>query len=336
MTSGTDQRELLTLRRQVELLIRENERHRRQFQVLLQLIAVLRAATDFKSRARLVQEHRRFGIAWLCRVLDVERRRFYRWRSGEPAGRALADEQLAATIARIHAESGGACGAARTTMALRREGLVVNRKRVARSMREHGIRGVTRRRRRSLTRPDGKAPPAPDLLGRDFTAQQLGERLVGDITCLPADEGWVHLAVLLDLCTREIVGWAIAARQDTTLVITALRTAFHTGRLVDNGVVHTDRGAPYTSAAYRRELARTGARQSLSRSGSCLDNAPAESFFATLKSEIGRLVWPTRRAAMHALDRWIGEFYNTRRLHSAIGYITPTEAHNRGVLALPA
>lgn len=171
-TSGTDQRELLTLRHQVELLTRENEQCRRQLQVLLQLIVILRAGADFKSRARLVQEHRRLGIAWLCRVLGVERRRFYRWRSEEPVGRGVADEQLATTIARIHAESGGAYGAARITMALRREGLVVNRKRVARIMREHGIRGVTRRRRRSPTRPDGKAPPAPDLLGRDFAAQQ--------------------------------------------------------------------------------------------------------------------------------------------------------------------
>jgi putative transposase len=288
-THGTDQRDLLTLRRQVERLARENEQHRRQLQVLLQLIVVLRAGTEFKTRARLVQEHRGLGISWLCRVLGVERRRLYRWRSEEPAGRAVADEQLAAAIARVHAESGGAYGAARVTMALRREGLVVNRKRAARIMRERGIRGVTRRRRRSLTRPDGKAPPAPDLPRRDFTAPVPGSRLVGDITCLPTGEGRAYLAVLPDLCTREITGWAIAARRSATLVVTTLRTAFHTGRLSTDGIVHTDRGAgEYTSAIHRRELARTGARQSLSRSGSCLDNAPAESFFATPKSEIGQ------------------------------------------------
>ena len=220
--SGTGQRELLTLRHQVELLTRENEQYRRQLQVLLQLIVVLRAGTDFKCRARLVQEHRRLGIAWLCRVLGVERRRFYRWRSEEPVGRGVADEQLATTIARIYAESGGAYGATRVTMALRRDGLVVNRKRVARIMRERGVQSVTRRRRRALTRPDGKAPPAPDLLRREFTALRPGTRLVGDSTCLPTREGWVHLAVLLDLCTREIVGWATAARQGAALAITAL------------------------------------------------------------------------------------------------------------------
>jgi len=210
------------------------------------------------------------------------------------------------------------------------------RKRVARIMRERGIQGVTRRRRRSLTRPDGKAPPAPDLLHRDFTADRPGERIVGDITCVPTGEGWVYLAVLLDLCTREIVGYATAARQSAALVTTVLRMAFRAGRLVKDSIVHTDRDSHHTSAAYRRELARTGARQSLSRSGSCLDNAPAESFFATLKSEIGQRVWNTQCAAADAIDQWIGQFYNTRRLHSTIGYHTPAEARiqHHGTLSL--
>jgi len=271
-------------------------------------------------------------------VLGVDRKRFHRWRRDhrEFEGRAAADECLAALITRIHAESGGAYGAVRVTVAVRREGLVVNRKRVARIMRERGIQGVTRRRRRSLTRPDGKAGSGPGLAAppvrrmRAGRAAGRGHHLMG----VPTGEGWVYLAVLLDLCTREVVGWATAARQDAALVIAALGTALRTGHLAEGATVHTDRGAQYTSGAYRRELARMGARQSLSRSGSCLENAPAESFFASLRTEIGRRFWTTRRVAVDAIDRWVGVFYNTRRLHSAIGYRTPAEArlqHRHGL-----
>ena len=198
-------------------------------------------------------------------------------------------------------------------------------------MRERGIQGVTRRRRRSLTRSDGKAPPTPDLLQRDFTARAPGTRLVGDITCVRTGEGWVYLAVLLDLCTRQVVGRATAARQTARLVIAALHTAVRTEQLAGGVIVHSDRGAQYTSSMYRRELAHIGARQSLSRSGSCLDNAPAESFFATLKSEIGPHIWATRQAAVCALYTWIDGFYNTERLHSSIGYLTPIEAAARWI-----
>jgi transposase InsO family protein len=203
---------------------------------------------------------------------------------------------------------------------------LVNRKRVARIMREHGIRGVTRRKRRSLTRPDSTAASALDLLRRDFIGHAPGLRIAGDITCVPTGEGWVYLAVLLDLCTREIVGWATAARHNATLVIRALHAASHNGYLAKGAILHSDRGSEYTCAAYRHEVARIGARHSLSRSGSCLDNAPSEAFFATLKAEIGQAFWTTRQAAVDAIDRWIGSFYNTRRLHSTIGYRTPAEA----------
>ena len=285
-----EQAELSSLRRQVPVLTRENERQRRRLEFLVRLLVTLRVGVDVGARAQLVDEQHRLGAASLCRVLGVDRKRIYHWRrdNREFTRRAAADESLAALITQIHAESGGAYGAVRVTVALRRRGLVFNRKRVARIMRERGIRGATRRRRRSLTRPDGKAASAPDLVRRRFTASMPGERLAGDITCVPTREGWVYLAVLLDLCTREVVGWATAVRQDAALVTAALAMASRAGRLAEDATVHTDRGAQYTAAANRRELARVGARQSLSRSGSCLDNAPAESFFASLKTEIGR------------------------------------------------
>lgn len=304
---------------------------RRRLEVLVELIGVLGIGVEPAERARLVNDHRQAGIGWLCRVLGLERSRFFRWRCNQETrrDRATAEEQLAGRIAEIHADSGGTYGAARVTAALRRQGLVVNRKRVARVMREHGIQGITRRRRRSLTRPDGKAPPAPDLLQRNFTACRPGTRLVGDITCVPTCEGWVYLAILLDLCTRQVVGWATAARQNATLTIAALRAAVRSGHLAEDAIMHTDRGAQYTCSVYRRELAQIEARQSLSRRGSCLDNAPAESFFASLKSEIGRRYWTTREAAVRALDTWIGTFYNSERLHSAIAYLTPDQAAAR-------
>ena len=192
-------------------------------------------------------------------------------------------------------------------------------------MREHGIRGVSRRRRRSLTRSDGGAPPAPDLLCRNFTASAPGLRIVGDMTCVPTGEGWLYLAVLLDLCTREITGWATAIRHNAALVVRALHAAVRTRRLAKGAVLHSDRSVEYTCTAYRHEITRISAQQSPSRSGSCLDNAPAEAFFATLKAEIGRPSWPTREAAVDTVDQWI-KFYNTRRLHSSIGYRTPADA----------
>lgn len=317
------------LRRQVARLVRENEKQQRRLDFLIRLVALLRSGgVDLATRSRLVQDNQQFGVRWLCQVLRLDRRHLYHWRRDreEHGRRVAADEQLAQLITKIHAGSGGTYGAARITAALHRQGLVVNRKRVARIMRERGIRGVTRRRRRSLTRPDRAASPAPDLLRREFTAHAPGLRIVGDITCVPTGEGWVYLAVLLDLCTREIIGWATAARHNATLVIRALHAAIRNGYLANGAILHSDRGSEYTSAAYRHEIARIGARQSLSRSGSCLDNAPAEAFFATLKAEIGRACLTTRKAAVDSIDHWIGLFYNTRRLHSTIGYRAPTEA----------
>ena len=294
----------------------------------MHLVAVLRnGSVDLSARSQFVQQNHQLGIRWLCQILRLDRRSLYRWRRERDGlgRRAAADQQVVELITTIHADSGGTYGAARVTAALRRQGLVVNRKRVARVMREHGIRSVSRRRRRSLTRSDGAAPPAPDLLCRNFTAPAPGLRIVGDITCVPTGEGWLYLAVLLDLCTREITGWATAARHNAALVIRALHATVRNKHLAKGAVLHSDRGTEHTCTAYRHEIARIGARQSLSRSGSCLDNAPAEAFFATLKTEIGRLFWPTRQAAIDALDQWI-EFYNTRRLHSTIGYRTPVDA----------
>ncbi|MFJ2296999.1 IS3 family transposase [Streptomyces sp. NPDC087894] len=221
-------------------------------------------------------------------------------------------------VPRIHAE-------------LRRLEWRVNRKRVERIMRERNIAGVTRRKRRSLTRPAKKAVPAHDLSGRDFTAHAPGRKLGGDITYIPTDEGWLYLATWLDLATREIVGYSMADHHRASLVVDALTMAAGRGQLQPGCIAHSDRGAEYTADELRREIGRLGLRQSMGRTGSCYDNAAAESFFALLKEEIGTRRWPDRATARSEIFAFIETSYNRRRLrkHPAWGYLTPLEIRQR-------
>jgi transposase InsO family protein len=277
----------------------------------------------------IVSEKATYGVARLCRVLGVARSAWYAWTSG-PSARAVADAALAEQIGAIHAHSRRTYGAPRIHAELRHgHGVRVGRKRVARLMRDAGLIGVSRRRRRGLTKPDKAATPAPDLLGRDFTATVPGSRLVGDITYLPTLEGWLYLASVVDLATRKLVGYAMAESQRAELVCDAIMMAAARTTLADQAVFHSDHGAQYTSAAFRQTLADLRVRQSMGRVGSCFDNAVAESFFATLKTEIGTRVWPTRAAARAAAFEFIEVFYNRQRRHSTIGYLTPHEAELR-------
>jgi transposase InsO family protein len=266
--------------------------------------------------------------------LEVSRSAFYAWRSARPAAvaRAADEDALAAEIARIHRSSRGAYGVPRVHAALRRTGWVVNRKKVERIMRERGIAGITRRHgRRGLTRPDRAALASPDLLGRDFTAQVPGTRLVGDITYLPTEQGWYYLATVIDLATREIVGYSMADHHRAELVIDALRAAHARADLKPGCVFHSDRGSEYTSHEFRAEITRLTIGQSMGRVGSCYDNAAAESFFAFLKAEIGTRIWATKAAARADIFTFIETHYNRRRLrkHPDRGYITPAETRLR-------
>lgn len=280
-------------------------------------------------RYRFISEHHAtYGVTRLCRVLAVKRRQgYYEWLAAQPARqqRAEADDELAAQIRAIHAEHKGGYGSPRVTTELRRRGRRVNRKRVERIMRERGIVGITRRRRRSLTKQDTSAAPAPDLIGRDFTAQAPGQRLVGDITYLPTQEGWLYLATTIDLFNREVIGHAMAEHMRTELVCDAVELAHRRGLIQLDAIFHSDRGSQYTSAAYRATLTRLRMRASMGRVGSCFDNAVAESFFASLKAEIGSRVWATRAEARQAVFAYI-TYYNHNRLHSTLQHRTPYEA----------
>ncbi|WP_158702052.1 IS3 family transposase [Kitasatospora sp. MMS16-BH015] len=208
----------------------------------------------------IAAEKATYPVTLLCRVLGVPRSSYYAWAGGQEARRARvrADDALVDEITAVHLASKGAYGVPRVHAELRRQGHVVNHKRIERLMRERGIAGIIRRRRRSLTRPDKQACPAPDLIGRDFTATRPGTRLVGDITYLPTGEGRLYLACWLDLASREVVGYAMAGHQCTDLVVDALRMAHARGRLEAGCIAHSDRGSEYTSTQFRTTASELG------------------------------------------------------------------------------
>lgn len=281
-------------------------------------------------------EKANYTIVLPCRVLHVARSPYYAWREGEAArqARQATDDAPAYEITLLHIASRRTYGVPRIHAELRRLGRRVSRKRIARVMRERCIRGATRRKHRSLTRPDAKAKPAPDLIGRDFHAERPGTRLVGDITYVPTAEGWLYLACWLDLATREVVGYAMADHHRAELVVDALGMAHGRAHLEPGCVIHSDRGSEYTSTQFRDRVRELGLRQSCGRTGSCFDNAAAESFWALLKEEIGTRTWPDRAEVF----TFIETFYNRRRLrkHKSFGYLTPAETRLRHQQTLAA
>lgn len=278
-------------------------------------------------------EKARYPVAVLCRVMAVTRSGFYAWRQQPMSRRAQQNQVLLAQIRRVHQDSDGSYGSPRIHRDLCAQGLRVSRQRVARLMRLHGIRGVCRRRAvwRAPTTPP--AVVAANVLQRDFVATQPNQKWVGDITSVSTREGWLYVAVLLDLYSRRIVGWAMSARITTELTTTALTMALQ-HRQVEGGVLHhSDRGSQYAAQGYQQQLTVHGLQCSMSRPGNCWDNAVAESFFASLKTElIYRRRFQTRQEAMRAIFKYIEGFYNRRRRHSTLGYLSPAEFEERALL----
>ncbi|WP_086023464.1 IS3 family transposase [Streptomyces sp. SPB78] len=276
---------------------------------------------------------RRHGVKRLCRILGVSRSSFYYWQrtAADRAARQVADARLAARIRAVHQESDGTYGAPRITAELREEnGVAVNHKRVARIMRASGIQGIRLRRRHRTTVSDPAAAKAPDLIGRDFTADKPNTKYVGDITYLPVDGGkFCYLATVIDLASRRLVGWAIADHMRADLVTDALAAAIRTRGSLAGSIMHTDHGAQYTSRSFAEACRSAGVRRSMSAVGSSADNALAESFNATFKRETlqGRKSWPTEREARLDAFRWLHR-YNTRRRHSRLGQRPPITFEN--------
>jgi putative transposase len=265
-----------------------------------------------------------FPVATMCRVLGVAPSGYWAWRSRGPSARTSADAELTAAIHTIHRDSRGTYGAPRVHAELRDSGTRCGRKRIARLMRTAGLVGVHRRRYRPTTVRDADVTPAPDLLGRDFSASGPDRLWVADITALPTQQGELHLAVVLDAWSRQCVGWSMHASASTELVIAALDMALAARGPVEDLIFHSDHGTQYTSGAFGRRCEGAGIVRSMGSVGDSYDNAMAESFFASLETElIDRSSWRTRAEARAAVFDWISTFYNRRRRHSALGYLPP-------------
>jgi putative transposase len=268
-----------------------------------------------------------FPVAAACRAAGVTRSRYYAWAAGLPHANRDEEARLLAEIRAIHTDSHGTYGSPRVHAQLRRHGWRVNRKRVERLLRVHGIVGHRPHRRRSLTKPDSAAVPAPDLLGRLFDPDRPDVAWCGDVTWIPTGEGWLYLASVLDLASRRLLGWSMGVHHDARLVCDALDAAVATRgrRRMPDTIFYADRGSEYTSGACMVACERLGLRRSMSRTGSCLDNAVAESFFASLKVElVDRAHYRTRAETRAAVFAWIN-WYNRFRLHSINGYLSPIE-----------
>ncbi len=278
-----------------------------------------------------------FPVALLCRMLAVSRAGFYAWRRRPVAVRTRQDQVLAVAVATIYAEHHGRYGSPRVQMELRDRGQRSGRKRIARLMRVQDLRARPKRRYRTTTDSRHGLPVCPNLLARRFTVAQSNTAWVTDMTYIWTPQGWLYLAVVIDLFSRRVVGWSMSERIDRKLALDALRMALAQRRPQRGLIHHSDRGSQYASGDYQRLLATNGIVGSMSRRGDCWDNAVAESFFASLKLElVYQVQWQTRAEARTAIFEYLELFYNRRRRHSSLGYLNPVEFERRNQRLLAA
>lgn len=277
-------------------------------------------------RFQFVRDHAdQFSVERMCQVLRVSRSGYYRWRGRPESQRASEDRRLRVEIRATHRRNRQVYGSPRIHKDLREQGIRCSRKRVARLMREEGVRAKQSRKFRPVTTDSRHAMPvAPNVLDRNFEASNPNQAWVADITYIPTREGWLYLAVVLDLFSRAVVGWAMDARCSRDLTIRALQMALARRRPPPGLIHHSDRGSQYASADYRALLAQHGLICSMSRKGDCYDNAAMESFYHTLKTEhVHFCDYVTRRQAMTDLFDYIEVFYNRQRRHSFLDHVSP-------------
>lgn len=274
-----------------------------------------------------------YPVSVLCRVLKVRRSGYYAWATRDDSTRSIEDRRLAIEVRALFREFKRRYGSPRIHGELRGRGIRVCRHRVARLMRELGLRGRSRRRFVKTTDSRHTQPTPKNVLARDFTAAATDRAWVGDVTYLSTREGWLYLAVLLDLYSRRVVGWATSERNDEALTLAALEMALEQRQPEPGLIHHTDRGTTYASGTYQDVLRQRGLVSSMSRKGNCWDNAVAESFFSTLDIETEtdtQEMFSSRAAAHRVVAEYILGFYNPTRLHSTLGYVSPMEFERRG------
>ena len=277
-----------------------------------------------------MKEHRSsFGVEDMCRVFKVSKSGFYSYLNRGESKRQQVDRQLLPHIKTIFKESKETYGPLRIMASLRSLGILIGKSRIARLMKESNLKPKTQRRFKVTTNSDHKRPVAPNLLEQNFWAKEPDDIWTGDITYIHTDEGWLYLAVVLDICTRKIVGWSMDKRMKDDLVVNALKNALNRRQPSSGFIFHSDRGSQYCSKRFKNLIKGVGGEQSMSATGSCYDNAITESFFGTLKRElVHHYRYQTRREAKRSIFSYIEGFYNVTRLHSSIGYKSPVEYEN--------
>jgi putative transposase len=277
----------------------------------------------FQFIERHQQTHR---VRMMARMFGVSRSGYYAWRSRSAGKRERSDEELVGQITEIQERAHYRYGSPRVREQLKRRGITAGHNRVARLMREHGLGRRAKKRFRSTTDSNHRLPVAENLLKRQFQVCEPNRVWASDLSYIPTAEGWLYLCVILDLFSRKVVGWAMGARMDASLMIHSLAMAYRRRKPLAGVIFHSDRGSQYCASDFRDLVADLGMRQSMSRRGDPWDNAPVESFFKTLKIELcGDRAFSTRSEARSAIFEYLEAFYNRERLHSSLGYQTPEE-----------
>lgn len=276
---------------------------------------------------RFVEVHaQQWPVQRMCALLGISRSGYYAWKKRPPSQRTKRNEEMLQQIRKIHKDNRNVYGSPRVHAALKKQGICVSKKTVARLMQEDGLVGVRKNRKVRTTDSNHSLPVASNLLDRDFSADQPNQKWVADITYIPTGEGWLYLASVLDLFSRKIVGWSMSSQIDADLVAQALRMAFYLRRPGAGLLHHSDRGSQYASHQIHDLLAANQIQISMSRRANCYDNAAMESFFGTLKNEwVHHQKYTTRAQARTDIFSYIEGFYNTVRLHSTLGYCSPNE-----------
>ena len=276
---------------------------------------------------------KRFRVASLCRALGVSRSGYYEWLDRPESPRSIQDRYLLQSIRALHLQSRQAYGAYKTWRVLRARGIVCGRHRIARLRRQNGIEALRKRRFRVMTEHHKLPPPAPNLLAQNFQVAQPDRVWASDMTLIATGAGWLHLAVILDLFSRRVVGWAMGHERSQVLSITALRMAIEQRQPQPGLIHHSDRGSAYVGVSYQLELEKIGAMASMSRKGNCYDNAVVESFFGSLKNElVHHRRFLSREEARTAIFDYIELFYNRQRVHATLRYLSPMDYETMAVV----